>query len=168
MASPEPIALELAGEGALTVEFYPELVRALENGDAEACWRLGGEIDPELVSAVRVVCAAFEDGRLLTVAASRPSGAAGHGEESVRAAVVDPEGTVVEMTEALLSTEYDSEGRPARIGLELYADAEATPLRVAADRADGARGDTGAEAVPMTFRMEGVSGTGRLELVTPG
>jgi hypothetical protein len=174
MASPEPIALELVagtdGDGVL-VEFDAERIRALDDagGEAPACWRLSGELDPERVSALRVVCARFDDGRLLAVAASRPSGAAGHGEESVRAALVDPAGSVTELTEALLSTEYDSDGRPTRIGLELYADEDAAPLRVAADReADAARGGGTAEPTPLRFRMEGVSGTGRLELVTPG
>ena len=165
MASPEPIALDLGFEdGEVRVEFDAESIRALESGEGNGCWRLAGELDAERVSVLRVVCASFEDGRLLAVAASRPAGAAGHGEESVRAALVDAEGALVQMAEALLSTEYDSDGRPARIGLELYVDPDATPLRVAADRDDG---DAGGGATPMTFRMEGISGTGRLELVTP-
>jgi hypothetical protein len=165
VASPEPIALDLGSEdGEVRVEFDAERIRALATGEGNECWRLAGDLDAERVSVLRVVYASFEDGRLLAVAASRPPGAAGHGEESVRAALVDAEGSVTQMAEALLSTEYDSDGRPARIGLELYVDPEATPLRVAADRDDG---DAAGGATPMTFRMEGVSGTGRLDLVTP-
>jgi hypothetical protein len=171
MADPEPIALELVagtdGDG-LRVEFDAERIRALDDGGS--CWRLAGELDPERVSALRVVCARFDDGRLLALAASRPADAAGHGEESIRAALVDPEGAVTELAEALLSTEYDSDGRPARIGLELYADEAAAPLRVAADREAGraGNGEGAGETTRLSFRMEGVSGTGRLELVIPG
>jgi hypothetical protein len=169
MASAEPIAVEVPSEdGGVRVEFDPERIRAL-GGGGDGWWRLAGELDPKQVSVLRVVCASFEDGHLLTVAATRPAGAAGHGEDSVRAALVDPEGSVVRMAEALLSTEYDSEGRPARIGLELYVDPGATPLRVAADRDEATPAGDAADdrATPLSFRMEGVTGAGRLELVTP-
>jgi hypothetical protein len=168
MASAEPIGLEVpSGDEGVRVEFDPERIRAL-GGGSDGCWRLVGELDPKQVTVLRVVCASFEDGRLLALAATRPARAVGHDEDSVRAALVDPEGSVVRMAEALLSTEYDSEGRPARIGLELYVDPDATPLRVAADRDEAAaRGSGGDRATPFSFRMEGVAGAGRLELVTP-
>jgi hypothetical protein len=169
MASAEPIGLEVpSGDGRVRVEFDLERIRALDGG-SDGCWRLVGQLDPKQMTVLRVVCASFEDGRLLALAAARPAGAAGHGEDSVRAALVDPEGSVVRMAAALLSTEYDSEGRPARIGLELYVDPDATPLRVAADRdeAAAARGAGEDRATPLSFRMEGVTGAGRLELVTP-
>jgi hypothetical protein len=169
MGSPEPLALELGAEGdGVRVEFDLDRIRSVARGADDAAWRLGTALDPSRVSAVRVVSAAFDDGRLLAVAASRPAGAQGHGEESVGGALVDPEGSVVELADVLLSTEYDSQGHPARIGLELYVDLDASPLRVAADRTEQAAAGGADRSTEMSFRMEGVSGTGRLELATPG
>ena len=74
------------------------------------------------------------------------------------------------LTEVLLSTEYDAAGLPARIGLELWAEPDSPPLRVAADREgevavswDGAR----REAARMSFRLDGTGGIGEYELLRP-
>ena len=170
MASAEPIALDLGTNGT-RVEWAADGVRALGAADpAEPggpVWRLEGELDWEAVDSLRVVSAAFEDGRLLALVAVLPAGAAGHDEAVLRGALVEPDGEVLELAEALLSMQYEANGSPSRIGLELYTDPEAVPLRVAADREQAEAAAEGARAViPMTFRMEGARGSGLLELVS--
>ena len=171
MPSAESITLTVGpnGEGA-RVEWAPDALRALA-GAAEpaAAWRLEGELDWDAIESLRVVSAAFEDGRLLAVVAVRPAGAAGHDQQHLRGVLIEPEGEVFELAEALLSTEYDAAGAPARIGLELYTDPDpdAVPLRVAADRErPGTETEPGRTAIPMGFRLEGARGDGLLELVT--
>jgi hypothetical protein len=169
MPSAESITLTVGpnGEGAC-VEWAPEALRALAGAAEPApAWRLDGELDWDAIDSLRVVSAAFEDGRLLAVVAVRPTGAAGHDEQHLRGVLIEPEGEVFELAEALLSTEYDAAGAPARIGLELYTDPDAVPLRVAADRErPGTETEPGRTAIPMVFRLEGARGGGLLELVT--
>jgi hypothetical protein len=176
MASADSIALDLGTNGT-RVEWTTDGVRALgaaaASGPQAPVWRLEGELDWDAFDSLRVVSAAFEDGRLLALVALHPAEAAGHDEAVLRGALVEPEGDVLELAEALLSTQYDSDGSPTRIGLELYTDPEAVPLRVAADRE---RGDETPQAeraeqerravIPMSFRMEGARGAGLLELVS--
>jgi hypothetical protein len=167
MADAEAIALVLEPDGP-RVEWSPENLRALANaGDPSArAWRLESEPDWSAIESLRLVSAAFEDGRLLALVAAQPAGAEGHGEARVRAVLVEPEGEVIELADATLSVQYDARGAPSRIGLELYADPEAVPLRVAADRRDEAGEGGGGEATAMTFRMEGAEGSGLFELVS--
>jgi hypothetical protein len=170
MASADSIALDLGTNGT-SVEWAADGVRALGAADPSAppdpVWRLDGELDWDAVDSLRVVSAAFEDGRLLALVAVLPTGAAGHDEAVLRGALVEPDGEVLELAEALLSMEYAADGSPSRIGLELYTDPEAVPLRVAADREQAEAAAKGARAViPMTFRMEGARGAGLLELVS--
>ena len=168
MADAEAIALDLEPEGP-RVEWSPQDLRAIASaGDQSArAWRLEGEPDWNAIESLRLVSAAFEDGRLLALVAAQPAGAEGHGEARVRAALVEPEGEVIELADATLSVQYDARGAPSRIGLELYADPEAVPLRVAADREDKAEESAGGEdATAMTFRMEGAQGSGLFELVS--
>lgn len=167
MAGAEEIALRLEPDGA-RVEWAPDDLRALAGageGSRERAWRLEGEPDWDAIESLRLVSAAFEDGRLLALVAAQPAGAEGHGEARVRAALVEPEGEVIELAQATLSVQYDARGAPSRIGLELYADPEAVPLRVAADReAEGGESGAGG-ATAMTFRMEGAQGSGLFELI---
>ena len=166
MAGAEAIALELEPDGP-RIEWAPDDLRALVqagDGPPQRAWRLEGEPDWGTIESLRLVSAAFEDGRLLALVAAQPAGAQGHGEGRVRAALVEPEGDVIELADATLSVQYDAGGAPSRIGLELYADPEAVPLRVAADREDEA-GESSGGATAMTFRMEGAQGSGLFELV---
>lgn len=72
----------------------------------------------------------FADGGLLALSATRPQGAAGHGDESVAAVLCSADGAPVEVSETLLSTEYDAEGVQRRATLELWLDDEdEQPLR---------------------------------------
>lgn len=64
----------------------------------------------------------FSDGGLLALSAVRPAGADGHGDELVSAVLCDPDGAPVEVSEALLSTEYGPDGVQRRATLELWID----------------------------------------------
>ena len=160
--SAEALAVELDGA---RIEWETDALRALAaGGPAGAPWRLEGELDWEAFESLGVVSAAFEDGTLLAVVAARPAGAAGHDSPPLGALVL-PGGEVVELAEALLSTQYDSEGAPSRIGLELYRELDAIPMRVAADRESPAQARDGGETTPMSFRLEGAGGSGLFDRI---
>jgi hypothetical protein len=71
----------------------------------------------------------FSDGGLLALSAVRPAGAADHGAEEVVAILCDPDAAPVEVSEALLSTEYGPDGVQRRATLELWIGDEGPPLR---------------------------------------
>jgi hypothetical protein len=76
------------------------------------------------------------DEALLVITARGEPGAAGHGEEQAQGWLIQGE-DVTAYEESLISTQYDGEGDPTRIGLELWpADADQTS-RAAATRASG-------------------------------
>ena len=82
----------------------------------------------------------FSDGGLLALSAVRPPASANHGDETVGAVLCDPDGAPVEVSEALLSTEYGSDGVQRRATLELWVDGEeAHPLRGAGTLISAAR-----------------------------
>jgi hypothetical protein len=90
-------------------------------------WRLEGELDAGADAELRLISAAFDDGRALALAALRPRGAAGHDLDSV-AQHLEESGRPIVVGEALLSTEYDAEGlssgpirSPPRCGLPAIA-----------------------------------------------
>jgi hypothetical protein len=167
---PETIAVELATPAApLGIAWRPEALRALGDAgaDAERPWSLEGEVDWEGTAMLRIVSAAFEDGSLLGVAAFRPEGVQGHGDEAVSAILVREGGEPEPLRSALVSTEYGPDGLPRRIGLELRGDPETAPVRVAADRRGEVRtaGDGARQVAAMEFRMEGTRGAGLCEIV---
>jgi hypothetical protein len=171
MAGADPIAVELGGGlGAATrIEWDPAALRALASGGGQPApaWRLVGGLDRERVGELRVISAGFEDGSLLAVASLRPRGAAGHGADELAAILARPEAEPAEVSEVRLSVEYDAAGQPRRAGLELYADPDAPPVRVAADRHEAAAGPPGPDAVAMEFRLDGTPGTGSYEVERP-
>ena len=71
----------------------------------------------------------FSDGGLLALSAVRPAGATDHGAEEVVAILCDPDAAPVEVSEALLSTEYGPDGVQRRATLELWIGEEMQPLR---------------------------------------
>jgi hypothetical protein len=78
----------------------------------------------------RSIGVVFADGGLLALSAVRPGGSAGHGEEEVAAVLCGADGAPVEVSEALLSTEYGPDGVQRRATLELWLDDEdGQPLR---------------------------------------
>lgn len=177
MAEVDPLALELgpAGGPTMRVEWDRAALRELnspprDGGDTEAppTWRAEPEPDGDGTGALRVISASFDDGALLGVVVLRPPGATGHDADTVGAILVSPEGEASELHHALLSTEYGPDGRPRRVGLELYEDPADPPTRVVGDRIAEARGGPRGEHTALRLRMEGTSGTGVHELVAPG
>jgi hypothetical protein len=158
-AETPPITLEVpGGAGRLRLDCDP---------GGQPAWQLEGAIDWGTVEGLRLIFAAFEDGRALALAALRPSGATGHDRDSVAVHLTDS-GEPVPLTEALVSTEYDAESLPRRVGVELWAEPDSPPMRLAGDRqgkVEVGSGEPRREAVRMSFRLEGVDGAGTYELL---
>lgn len=117
----------------------------------------------------RSIGVAFSDGGLLALSAVRPEAASGHGEEHVAAVLCGPDGAPVEVSEALLSTEYGPDGVQRRATLELWVDGdEGQPLRgagtlISASSVNhpGLRG----EIAFFRWSLEGREGLGHYEVV---
>lgn len=117
----------------------------------------------------RSIGIAFSDGGLLALSAARPTGAGGHGEEEVAAVLCSADGAPVEVSEALLSTEYGPDGVQRRATLELWLDDEdGQPLRGAGTLISastvshpGLRG----EIAFFRWSLEGREGLGHYEVV---
>lgn len=111
----------------------------------------------------------FGDGGLLALSALRPAGAGGHGDEQVAAVLCGPDGAPVEVTEALLSTEYGPDGVQRRATLELWTDGEAgQPLRGAGTLISASsvrRQGLDAEIAFFRWSLEGREGLGHYEVV---
>ena len=108
-------------------------------------------------------------GRLIAVAALRPAGADGHGEELVAGALGDLE-SFEQLAETLLSTEYGSDGLPRRVGLELYRSEGGMPIRVAGDATATADLDAGGvrrTSAALHLRAAGAAGAGALDILRP-
>jgi hypothetical protein len=72
----------------------------------------------------------FTDGGLLALSATMPAGGEQHGDEAVAAVLCDPDAAPLQFEEALLSTEYGSDGVQRRATLELWLDdTEPRPVR---------------------------------------
>lgn len=155
----------------LYFEWNPESLENLEAGTSDKTpWQLDGQIDWDELELMRVLSGRFDDERLLGVAALRPAGAKGHGDELVVSALVGTDGQVEPVTETLLSVEYDGEGNPRRVGLELYRGEGSIPLRVAADATSNERVPDGAlvrTTAELSLRLAGTAGHGRLDIVQP-
>ena len=80
------------------------------------------------------------DGRLIAIAALRPVGADGHGDE-LRRGLIGPPGELEALAESLLSTEHGADELPRRIGLELYRDPDGLPLRIAGEATASTAGE---------------------------
>ncbi len=111
----------------------------------------------------------FADGGLLALSAVRPREAGGHGEESVAALLCGPDGAPVEVSEALLSTEYGPDGVQRRATLELWLDGEeGQPLRGAGTLISSgsvSHPDLRGEIAFFRWSLEGREGLGHYEVV---
>jgi hypothetical protein len=173
-AEASSITLELpAGDRPVRLSWDRDAAESLaaegDDGPARSAWRTEEEPDWEHAEALRLVSAVFEDGRTVVLAALRPKGATGHDRDLV-AHCLETTGEPVTITEALLSTEYDADGVPRRIGLELWVEPDSPPLRLAGDRRGEAEvsGDgTRRELLAMSYRLDGVAGVGTYELLRP-
>lgn len=119
------------------------------------------------LDGMRALCALFDREHALLAVASRPLGAAGHGEEAVRAVLVDG-GVQRAAEEARISTVYDEAGRQQSVGVELFMPGEELPRRVFGAVAAGASleldGGLRVQVAVFTWRMEGREGTGAYDL----
>ena len=164
---PDVISVELGGGEAARLRWVP---RPADDGNGAAPsspWELDSEPDWGRLDSIRLVSALFDDGGALGLAALRPRSARGHGEDVVIARLAGAEGEPTMASEALVSVEYDADGAPRRLGLELWMDPDSSPLRVAADRAGEAGPQSGREAVPMRFHLDGTGGAGLYEVLRP-
>jgi hypothetical protein len=171
MAEAVTIEFEAPGGERLAIEWPADALAEASPDTAHhsRAWRLQGELDWDQVEALRVLTAALGDGRAVALAALRPAGAAGHGEELVAALLIVDE-AAEELEEALVSTEYGPDGHPRRVGLELYRPDDPIPLRVAADvTASEVEREGGVADVRATLqvRRDGEPGAGVYEILTP-
>ncbi len=154
MAAPEREEIRVEAAGAEVL---------LRWSPGTGAWEVASEPDWGRLEGIRLVCASFEDGAALGVAAVRPASARGHGDDAVAARFVDADGLRIATPDALVSVEYDPARHPRRLGIELWPDAGSPPLRIAADReADERPGREG--PVRMAFRRDGVAGRGTYEI----
>lgn len=154
--------LSLSPSEGVRVTWDREALTALSRGNgAKSGGQLEDSLGPEW-DAVRIISGATADGSLLALCAARPAGAAHHDTDAVAAAVVDPEGNVHEIEEALISTEYSADGRVRRLGLELYRPGDDYPLRAAGD---AVKGTEDGDAVAISFRLDGSEGVALYEIV---
>ncbi len=163
---PVMIAVELGGGEGARLRWAPRPADEANGSSPPSPWELEAEPDWRRLDSIRLVSALFDDGGALGVVALRPQGARGHDSDVVAARLVDAEGEQVTASEALVSVEYDAEGAPRRLGLELWTDPDSSPLRVAADRATDA-GPRGDQSTSMRFRLDGISGLGLYEVLRP-
>jgi hypothetical protein len=111
----------------------------------------------------------FSDGGLLALSAVRPAGSEEHGSEQTVAILCDPDAAPVEISEALLSTEYGPDGVQRRATLELWTE-EGPPLRGAGTLISSrAVQRPGLDSSVAFFRwsVEGREGLGHYEIVRP-
>ncbi len=117
----------------------------------------------------RSIGVVFSDGGLLALSAVRPEAAGGHGEEEVVAVICDPDAAPVELSEALLSTEYGEDGVQRRATLELWPDGDdGQPLRGAGTLISSTsvrRPGLSAEIAFFRWSVEGREGLGHYEVV---
>jgi hypothetical protein len=111
----------------------------------------------------------FSDGGLFALSAMRPPRSEAHGEERLAAILCGPDGAPVELSEALLSTEYGPDGVQRRATLELWADEEsAAPMRgggTLISSSSVSRPGMSAEISFFRWTLEGREGLGHYEIV---
>jgi len=132
-------------------------------------WRLEGELDWDEVDALRTLTARLPDGRALVLAAIRPAGAPGHGDEVIAALLV-AKGAAAEASDPLLSVQLGPDGLPTRLGLELDAGGDALPLRIAADVTGASRereGELDHVRAALAVRLDSKGASGSYEVLTP-
>src|SRR4029077_2631290 len=111
----------------------------------------------------------FSDGGLFALTAMRPAGRETHGDEQVAAILCGPDGAPLELSEALLSTEYGPDDVQRRATLELWADDEGgAPMRGAGSLISSSsvsRPGLSAEIACFRWTLEGREGLGHYEIV---
>lgn len=112
------------------------------------------------LASIRHLAIPAPQGALLVVTGGGAE-AEGHGDEDVRAWLIDAEGRVSPFAEALLSTQYDDAGHQTRAGLELWpSDPDAPPIRAAGTSLGPVAEGEGISAVLLRSSMEGAPSVG--------
>ena len=128
-----------------------------------------GAPDWSKIALARTVSAWLDTETAVTITAVRPANAKHHADEAVAAYVVQG-GVPVAVTEPLLSTTYDGEGRQRHAGLELWVGEgdDSRPHRAAGEVLCGTTLDLGRlrlDAAFFRWRMEGRTGIGRYDVL---
>lgn len=121
----------------------------------------------EELDALRSISALVDERDAVFAFASRPRGAAGHGEERVHAAMLK-DGELLAIDDARVSTVYDGDGRQRSAGLELWPDGEEFPRRGSGQAIAGSSLELEAvrvHAAVFRWRIEGREGIGAYELM---
>jgi hypothetical protein len=155
---------ELVGQVELGGGAGPISLRCI--GERTHAW---GAYDWSSVESVRSLYAAGAE-QAVTVAAARPAGSAGHGEELRVGHLVEPSAEPHVVDDVRISTVYDSAHVPKSADLELRLADEEFPLRVAGEAACGLRLEERAARITVSFfrwSLEGAPALGRYEAVEP-
>jgi hypothetical protein len=121
----------------------------------------------EELDAIRSLSALVDDRNGLLALARRPRGAAGHGQELVRAGLL-VDGEMREVEEARISTVYDGDGRQRSAGLELWLPGEEFPHRGSGLVIAGSSLELDpvqVHAAVFRWRLDGREGIGAYELM---
>jgi hypothetical protein len=167
----EGLTLEFAAPSgaALRLEWSAEALLELgADAGPEPLWTLGGELDWDQIDRLRTVSARLDDDSLIAVAALRPAGSDGHGDELVAGALGNADG-LERLDETLLSTETGPDGTLRRIGLELWRGDGGIAVRVAGDVTDA--GEGGPAGIRrrwsrLAVRSAGRTGTGVIDTLS--
>ena len=145
--------------GEATVEF--ELDGNKRTLSCPGHW-LRWAVDPRQGSdVVRHLAMPYVDDGLLLLAARRPSGLPGHADEATTAWRFGPELEAAAFSQALVSTQFDGEKRPTRVGLELWPGEEGeTHATRGAGTVIGSVEADGVTAAMMRSSAEGREGIG--------
>lgn len=113
----------------------------------------------------------FSDGGLFALSAMRPAGSDDHGDETVAAILCDPDAAPIELSEAMLSTEYGPDEVQRRATLELWVDDDSqAPMRGSGSLISAAavrREGLNADVAFFRWTLEGREGLGHYEIVRP-
>jgi hypothetical protein len=119
------------------------------------------------LDALRSVSALVDEQHALLAVARRPRGAAGHGQELVRAGLL-VDGELREVEQARISTVYDGGGRQRSAGLELWLPGEEFPRRGSGLVIAGSSLELDpiqVHAAVFRWRLDGREGIGAYELM---
>ena len=159
------IAWRLGDRGGAVVLSEGEVTIAPEpsgpGGESSTGWAFESSWDAnplEGAAVFRHLAVEAPDGAAIVVSSTGPPGIEGHGLEQTEGILRAPD-AATPFDEALLSTQYDAQGRPTRVGLELWRGDGAPPTRIAASLLGGAeRGGTWAGF--FRCRADGAEGLG--------